>query len=136
MMIPRRVLDEVGLLDEDFFYGSDVEWARRAAKAGYRFLSLSDGEVVHHGKGSRQGQHQLPPQFAGGPAVQALYYRKHHGLLGVLLFRCLLIAGSLPRLILWEIVHLLGRSHEADDKRAMFRRLIAAAWTFRADQTR
>lgn len=132
MMVPRRVLDEVGGLDEEFFYGSDVEWAHRATRAGYRFLSICEGAVVHYGRGSRQGSRPVRPEYAGGPAIQAKYYRKHYGRAGVLLFRTLLIAGSVPRLIAWEILYVLGRRGDAAEKRQLFRRLIAAAWTLRS----
>jgi GT2 family glycosyltransferase len=125
LMVPRRVFDEVGMLDERFFYGADVEWAYRATKAGYRFMSLSRPEVVHHGRGSREWEGD--PRFDGGPTVQARYFQKHHGALGLFLFRFSLIAGNFPRLLFWEVAHRLRMSPEADHRRTMCRRLIASA---------
>ncbi len=47
-LIPRRVWDEVGALDERFFmYYEDNDWCRRAREAGYK-LALDLGTVVPH----------------------------------------------------------------------------------------
>jgi GT2 family glycosyltransferase len=129
LMVPRRVFDAVGGLDERFFYGVDVEWAHRAAKAGYRFRALARPEVVHHGRGSqRNGQ---TPVSADGPAVESRYFRAHYGLLGVVFFRAVLIAGTLPRLIVWEILGRCRLSRHAAEHRAMLRRILASALSIR-----
>lgn len=125
LLVPRRVLERVGLLDEDFFYGVDTDWCHRAARAGYRFLSLASAEVVHYGRGSRQGP--LDPQFAGGPQVQERYIRKHYGRWGVILFRGLLLLGALPRLVALEVRHRLRQDPTADARRTVYRRLLAYA---------
>lgn len=134
IMIPRRVWDRVGLLDEAFFYGSDVEWQHRAAAEGFKFLSLCEGAIVHYGRGSRQEGKPVQAQFAGGPAAEARYYRKYYGPLGVLLYRCLLVAGNAPRWAAWELVHLVGRSGVANNKRALFRRQVVAALSLRDNE--
>ncbi|HKV45502.1 MAG TPA: glycosyltransferase family 2 protein [bacterium] len=125
LMVPRRVFDDVGLLDERFFYGVDVDWAHRAAKAGYRFMALADAEVVHLGKGSQRGV--AVPFLTDGPTGGPLYFRTHYGGLGVLLFRTLLVIGSLPRWLVWEVIHRWKPSREANDRCAMLRYLVASA---------
>ncbi len=125
ILVPRRVLERVGLLDEEFFYGVDTDWCHRAARMDYRFLSLASAEVVHYGRGSRQGP--LDPQFAGGPQVQERYIRKHYGRWGVILFRGLLFLGALPRLVAWEVRHRLRQDPTADARRTVYRRLLAYA---------
>jgi GT2 family glycosyltransferase/glycosyltransferase involved in cell wall biosynthesis len=49
VVIPRRVLDQVGLLDERFGIGmfEDDDYSRRVRQAGYR-LVCTDGAFVHH----------------------------------------------------------------------------------------
>lgn len=45
---PRRVLDEIGGLDEDFFAGyEDVDWSFRARLRGYRILNVPSSRVYH-----------------------------------------------------------------------------------------
>lgn len=45
---PRRVLDEIGGLDEDFFTGyEDVDWSFRARLRGYRIVNVPSSRVYH-----------------------------------------------------------------------------------------
>lgn len=55
MMVTRRALDTVGLLDEDYFmYMEDMDWCWRFAKAGFEVLYNPDCTVVHlKGQSSR-----------------------------------------------------------------------------------
>ncbi len=50
LMVPRRVLEEVGPLDEDLFLGhEDLELSWRLSRRGYRLLVATDVFVRHHG---------------------------------------------------------------------------------------
>jgi GT2 family glycosyltransferase len=45
---PRRVLEEIGELDQDFFAGyEDVDWSFRARLRGYRVLNVPSSRVYH-----------------------------------------------------------------------------------------
>jgi hypothetical protein len=49
MMIPRKVLEEVNLWDEDFFvYGEDVDMCYRIKLAGYKIMYLPEWKAVHY----------------------------------------------------------------------------------------
>jgi GT2 family glycosyltransferase/predicted Zn-dependent protease len=48
-LIRRTVLDEVGLLDEEFINGfEDVDLCFRIQQAGYRIRYCADGRLIHH----------------------------------------------------------------------------------------
>ncbi len=48
MLVPRRVLEEVGLFDPDlFFYSEDVDWSLRARAAGYRHYVVPASRLWH-----------------------------------------------------------------------------------------
>lgn len=50
MFMPRKVIDEVGLLDERFFiWFEEVDYCRRLIKAGYEVWYSPSIEIVHHG---------------------------------------------------------------------------------------
>jgi GT2 family glycosyltransferase len=54
-MIRRRVIDDIGHLDEEHFdrgYGEEHDFSIRAAKAGWRFAVASDAYVYHEGSQS------------------------------------------------------------------------------------
>lgn len=48
-LLPRYVLEAVGLLDEKIFYApEDVDYCLRVWKAGYRILYVPEASVIHH----------------------------------------------------------------------------------------
>lgn len=50
LMVPRRVIDRVGLLDEAFYiYYEETDWCRRINDAGYEVRFAPVGEIVHIG---------------------------------------------------------------------------------------
>jgi GT2 family glycosyltransferase len=77
MMVPTRVVREVGLLDEDFFmYGEDLDWAYRIKRAGYKVLYNPRVRVLHHkGASSRQNSLRATYEFYRAMLV---FYRKHY----------------------------------------------------------
>ncbi|HEY8491391.1 MAG TPA: glycosyltransferase family 2 protein [Dehalococcoidia bacterium] len=49
MVLSRRALDEIGLLDEGYFmYIEDVDLCQRAHRAGYRVVYFPEVSVYHH----------------------------------------------------------------------------------------
>lgn len=49
LAIPRRVVQEVGLIDERFFlFFNDVDYCRRIAMRGYRTRYLAEARLIHH----------------------------------------------------------------------------------------
>ncbi len=49
MVLPRRVIDQIGLLDERFFlYAEDLDWARRVREAGYQVVYDPEVTIIHH----------------------------------------------------------------------------------------
>ncbi len=57
MMLRRSVLDEVGLLDEEYFmYGEDIDLSYRIIKAGYRNYYFPETTIVHFkGESTKKG---------------------------------------------------------------------------------
>lgn len=49
LMVPRRFLQTVGLLDEGYFlYVEDIDWAYRAWKAGWKVMYCHTSYIIHH----------------------------------------------------------------------------------------
>lgn len=49
MMIRKKVLNEIGLLDETFFmYGEDIDLSYRIVKAGYKNYYFADTQIIHY----------------------------------------------------------------------------------------
>ncbi|MCI0677149.1 MAG: glycosyltransferase family 2 protein [Phycisphaerales bacterium] len=48
IMIRRAVIDQIGLMDEDYFmYFEDIDYSREIRRAGWRILHVPDARVVH-----------------------------------------------------------------------------------------
>jgi N-acetylglucosaminyl-diphospho-decaprenol L-rhamnosyltransferase len=77
LMVRRAVLEQVGPLDERFFFEcEDVDWCRRIRGAGWEIGLLLTARVTHKGGGSGIG---FSPNALRGHAGHCYYYRKHHG---------------------------------------------------------
>jgi GT2 family glycosyltransferase len=65
MLLRRRMLRDIGLLDESFFFfGEDVELCLRAARAGWRRYYEPKAVITHYGGGSGNGTPiRLKPTF-------------------------------------------------------------------------
>ncbi len=49
MMVRKSVLDQIGLLDENFFmYGEDIDLSYRITQAGYKNYYLADTSIIHY----------------------------------------------------------------------------------------
>jgi len=77
LMVRREAFDQVGPLDEDFFfYGEDTDWGRRFHDAGWRIVYHPEAEAIHFGGGSTAAypvRYYLTMEQA-----DLLYWRKHH----------------------------------------------------------
>lgn len=78
MMLPRKVIDRVGLLDEDFFmYGEDIDWCYRIKEAGYQIMYYPEVRIFHHKKASGIGKRN-PKVIAAFYDSMGIFYRKHY----------------------------------------------------------
>lgn len=59
-VLPREAIDKVGLLDENFKSGcEDLDYCKRLAVAGYRFVTTFDSWVFHFGGSSRKNAEKI-----------------------------------------------------------------------------
>jgi N-acetylglucosaminyl-diphospho-decaprenol L-rhamnosyltransferase len=97
LAIRRSMLDEIGSFDERFFlYHEEVDFAKRAAEAGWETWFVPASEAVHEGMGSARGQYSVEKRKQ---TSRRKYWIKHHGhlwywsLVGALVGRYALYAG-------------------------------------------
>jgi len=80
-IIRRTTVEQIGLLDEQFFmYAEDIDWCYRAALAGWKIYYVGQVAVYHYNRGSSE---KSPEQSSRLQAMRAkslrLFYRKHYG---------------------------------------------------------
>jgi hypothetical protein len=77
LLIRREVMEQIGLLDEDFFmYGEDLDWCYRAKKAGFKVMYVPLTTVIHHkGSSSRRVPGKALLEFH---RAMQLFYDKYY----------------------------------------------------------
>jgi GT2 family glycosyltransferase len=93
MLVRRAAIDEVGLLDEDFFlFSEETDWCYRFRQAGWQVLFTPDAEFAHV-YGAVHGGRMFQENVRGN----LRFIAKHHGLRAATLARGVLLAGCLLR---------------------------------------
>jgi GT2 family glycosyltransferase len=77
MVIRRKLLAEIGPFDERFFlYHEEVDFAKRAAAAGWETWYVPSSAAVHEGMGSARGLYNVERRKQRS---RRAYWLKHHG---------------------------------------------------------
>jgi hypothetical protein len=99
LAIRRALITEIGPFDERFFlYHEEVDFAKRAADAGWETWFVPASEAIHEGMGSARGQYNVERRKQRS---RRAYWIKHHGrvwyygLVGALVGRYALGVGVL-----------------------------------------
>ncbi|MGH2541898.1 MAG: glycosyltransferase family 2 protein [Ardenticatenaceae bacterium] len=79
MLIPRRVLEDVGLFDEAFFlYYEDMDLCLRIQAAGYRLYHIPDVSVQHQISASTRSVSAM--RYYHKARASVIFFRKHAGI--------------------------------------------------------
>jgi GT2 family glycosyltransferase len=97
LLIRREALEDVGLLDEQFFlYAEELDWCYRTRQAGWRICALPQIEMVHY-----QGQSSAQmSDFSLALLVETRlrYYRKNHSAAVALVTSIVYVAGCIKQM--------------------------------------
>jgi len=102
MLIPKRVLQEVGLFDPDFFmYSEEMELCYRIAAKGYRIIYFDKEKVIHiHGASSDNKILAIRQNYLSN----ALLFLKVRGYWGYFLYHFIFILNNLFNFIgMWFV---------------------------------
>lgn len=79
MLIPSKVIEKVGLLDEDYFFTvEDVDYCKKVQKAGFSVVYDPRCDIVHISGASQENEWVNDPYMHKN---RVLYFRKNHGIL-------------------------------------------------------
>lgn len=99
MLVPRTVMDCVGLLDEAFFvYGEESDWCRRIRKAGCTCVFSPEAQIIHLDGGSKSTSQIRSRMYVQMQKSHLIYTRKHSSTLGYATIRFLYVITSTLRL--------------------------------------
>jgi len=99
MLLRREALAQTGLLDERFFiYTEEIDLCRRLLDAGWEIFFVPAAVIVHYGGASTA---QVSARmFLELYRSKVQYFRKHLGDRGALAYKGVLLAATLPRLMM------------------------------------
>lgn len=123
LMLRREVLEEVGPLDEDFFFfGEETDWCRRISDAGWQLMFAPVGEIVHYGSASARKLNHKRDLMLTDATVRL--HRKHGGALAGAGAWAIILAFNISRAVGWTGLALI-RPARAADRARHFRRVVA-----------
>jgi len=106
LLVPRKALEEVGLLPEEYpIFGEDLEWCHRLWEGGFPVYFLAGAEAIHHGN-QAAGQLPSPWRIRRTFAASDRYMRERHGRLRAALYRGILLLNFLLRASVFTILAL------------------------------
>lgn len=99
ILIRRKALDEVGLLDEEYFmFSEEVDLCTRLTQSGWHLFWIPGAEVIHFGG---QSTKQVPEEmFLRLYEGKIMYFRKHQSNLAGRGYKFILCIAALVRLVL------------------------------------
>lgn len=99
LILRREALDRVGLLDEDYFmYSEEIDLCYRLRQGGWRVYWVPVSKVIHYG--GQSTQQVGSKMFLHLYKSKVLYFRKHYGRLRAFIYKLILLAASLLRLVI------------------------------------
>ena len=119
MIIRRKVLEDIGLMDEGFFlYFEEVDFFQRAAKAGWQTWYVPES-IVMHIEGASTGIKSTARRPAYWYDSRRRYFVKHYGIAGLITADLLLSIGRLT-FMLRRLLRLGAQGKQLDPKCFMF----------------
>jgi len=106
LMLRRKALDSVGLLDEQYFvYGDEVDLQYRLHRAGWKVYFVPDATTVHFGGRSMNRWSRRRMVYRG----HMLFSAKHYGKVKTLVLRVLLGLLTIGKLVVWQAAFLIPK---------------------------
>ena len=92
MLIPRKAIDEVGLMDEQFFvYSEEADLCRRFWNAGWRCVFSPVAKIIHRDGGGKSTSQVSVKMYVQLQKSNQLYIKKHCGIVGWLVGKIIYI---------------------------------------------
>ena len=122
LLLRREVLDEVGPLDEAFFFfGEETDWCRRMTDSGWRLMFAPVGVITHYGSASARKLNHRRDVLLTGAKIRL--HRKHGGRLAAAAAWAMALAFNGGRAIYWSL-RALGGGGAARERATHFRRVV------------
>ena len=127
LILRKEALDQVGLLDEEYFiYSEEVDLCYRLKKSGWQIFWLPEVEVVHHGgQSTRLASKEM---FLNLYRSKVLFFRKNYGWLHAFGYKLILLLAAMARVSTASVARIFRFSQvkELQNIADNYRRLLIA----------
>jgi GT2 family glycosyltransferase len=115
LILRRSALDQVGLLDEQYFiYGDEADLQYRLKRAGWKIYYLPQVKTIHYGGRSMNRWSRRKMVYRG----KMLFYEKHYGAFRTISLRGMLVALSFLKSIFWLLAWPIVRERSSLELRS------------------
>ena len=113
LMLRRSALDQVGLLDEEYFiYGDEADLQYRLTRSGWLIYYIPYAHTIHYGGRSMNRWSRRKMVYRG----KLLFYQKNYGSLRTAVLRAMLGGLSLSKILIWGVASVLPQWRERGRK--------------------
>jgi GT2 family glycosyltransferase len=127
MLVRREAIDQVGLMDEEYFvFAEEADWCRRFRDAGWRCVFAPVARILHVDGGSKSTEQANARMYVQMQKSVLRFHRKHLGAARWVLAKVLFATSMTARAAWWRLAAALG----AGDGCRRKARLSAAAARF------
>jgi GT2 family glycosyltransferase len=106
LLLRRKALDQVGLLDEEYFiYGDEADLQYRFRRAGWKVYYLPFATTIHYGGRSMDRWKRRKMVYRG----KMLFYKKNYSSLRAVALRVLFGGLSIFKMVGWGIAYIAPR---------------------------
>lgn len=101
-LVRREAMDQVGLLDEDYFvYAEETDWCYRFRKAGWHCLFAPEARIIHRDGGNKSTDQVPVRMYVQLQKSLLIFYRKHRGWSSFVLAKAIYILMMAVRTLIW-----------------------------------
>jgi len=116
LLIRRKVLEEVGLLNEDaFMYLEDLDYCYRIVEKGWKIFFYPDAAIIHQGQQS--STHGLPFVRALSYDARHKFFKMYYGAWPARALRIMVVSAMMTRLLVYLPVFALSQGTRRRDLR-------------------
>jgi len=109
-LIKRRVIEEIGLLDEDYFmYAEEQEYCYRAKKTRWKIMYFPVESIVHKKGPNDENKERIYRQYVYARRNLILFLRKHFGFGQAFLLALLFLISNILKVVLSRLT---GRNRD------------------------
>jgi GT2 family glycosyltransferase len=119
MLVRRSAIDQIGLMDEDYFvYAEETDWCYRFKKAGWRCVFAPVARIIHRDGGNKSTDLVKVKMYVQMQKSILIFHRKNLGIGSWFAAKMIYLGSMFSRLLLFGLLSILGMGRNSSKKAA------------------